>query len=75
MIVYKDYPDDVNALLDARGFSFIRKDYPVQANGLSQVGTVEALLKKKILTPPPSNMIPSWGAFAWKGTFTPMHWK
>ena len=45
---HSEDPDDVNALLDARGFSFIRKDYPVQVSGLSQVGTVEALLKKKM---------------------------
>jgi hypothetical protein len=67
--VYADFPDDVYALLDSLGFSFVRSDYIVHAFELAAVGSMRALSRKGILESPPLPVPTSWGAFGWKNEF------
>ena len=71
--VYTDYPDDVYAALDERGFSFIRSDYPVRAMDLAQLGCVDSLVEHGVLKKPVADRPPSWGAFGWRGRVAPMY--
>ena len=70
--VYAGYPDDVYAVLDSLGFSFIRSDYPTHAQELAQMGATRALIDAGILPPQPSPAPLGWGFFAWRGAFSPM---
>jgi RNA polymerase sigma factor (sigma-70 family) len=73
---YADYPDDIYALLDRRGFGFVRLDYPGHVHMLAQMGSVRALRRSGFLVDPARPAPNGWGFFAWTGVFAPMaaHW-
>ena len=70
--VYRDFPDDIYSLLGRLGFGFAKHDYPAHAWQLAQADTVGALVRRGVLSKPPSPLPQRWGFLAWTGTFSPM---